>query len=117
MPSQIVINVSAGTAQLVKDLEEAKGKVRTFGQSTISETRAAAAEFKILEGNITNNARAAEAFVTKFLGGGAAVKALFPVAGAIAFGGIMVDIGEKAYQAFLKMRNGAAEARNAFQNL
>ena len=68
----IVISLSAGTAQFVRDMDAADAKVKNFGASAqrlggsfremgasgVSEMRATSAAFKTLEGHITNNFRA-----------------------------------------------------------
>ena len=97
----ISIDVQAGTAKMLVDLEKAKGGLREFAQpksafgSTVSETKAASSAIKALEGGFDNNNKAATAFITKILGAGPIVQAAFPLIGLAAFAGMVVTVGEK----------------------
>src|ERR1700688_4780346 len=93
---KIVVNLSAGTAQFVRDLDVANAKLREFGGTGISETKATRAAFKALEGQVFDNKRAAEQFAEKLLGVGGLAKVAFPLIGGIAFGGMLIELGQKA---------------------
>lgn len=120
MPStagQIVIDISAGTSKFVVDLEAAKGKIREFGAAGVGEHKAVSAAMKTLEGNFTNNKRAADAFITTVLGAGPILKAAFPVVGALAFVGVIGEIGGKVDDFFKQMREGPEKIGGAFRSL
>jgi len=83
---------------MLVDLEKAKGGLREFGSSgsasmkqfggaVVSETKAATAAFKALDGGFANNSKVATAFITKIAGMGPVLQAAFPVFGALAFAG------------------------------
>ena len=114
---QIVIDISAGTSKFVVDLEAAKGKIREFGSAGVGEHKAVSAAMKTLEGNFTNNRRAADAFVGMIPGMGTALKAAFPVVGAIAFAGVIGEVGNKVYDFFKNMEEGPKKIANAFREI
>ncbi len=114
---QIVIDISAGTSKFVVDLEAAKGKIREFGAVGVGEHKAVSAAMKTLEGNFTNNRRAADAFVGMIPGMGTALKAAFPVVGAIAFAGVIGEVGKKVYDFFKGMEEGPKKIVNAFREI
>lgn len=70
--------------------------------SGISSRQAATASIGLLEGRMMSSNRAAGAFLATTLGLGPALQVAFPVIGAIAIAGVLVDIGEKAYQLYEK---------------
>src|SRR4051812_23903037 len=120
----ISINLQAGTAQFQADMAKAKASVRDFGteakkhsESGISEMRATSAAFKTLEGHITNNFRAADAFAEHMLGLGPILQKAFPLVGAIAFAGMLYEIGQKAYEFWKKMQEGPERVANAFREM
>jgi hypothetical protein len=114
---QIVIDISAGTSKFVVDLEAAKGKIREFGAAGVGEHKAVSAAMKTLEGNFTNNKRAADAFITTVLGGGPLLKAAFPVVGALAFAGVIGEVGNKVYDFFKEMKEAPEKIGGAFRSL
>jgi hypothetical protein len=114
---QIVIDISAGTSKFVVDLEAAKGKLREFGSTGVGEHKAVSAAMKTLEGNFTNNRRAADAFVGMIPGMGTALKAAFPVVGAIAFAGVIGEVGKKVYDFFKEMEDGPKKIASAFRDI
>jgi hypothetical protein len=107
---QIVIDVTAGTAQFVADMEKAKGKIREFGAAGVGEHKAISAAMKTLEGNFTNNKRAADAFLATIPGIGNALKTAFPVVGAIAFAGVLGEVAKKAHDFFKEMKDAPEKA-------
>src|SRR5581483_5453831 len=68
---------------------------------SVTSVQATSAALRVLEGNMQNNLRAAERFLANTLGLGEALKAAFPVVGAVALGGVMselIDKGQKLYE-------------------
>jgi hypothetical protein len=123
---QIVIDISIGQAKMLLDLESAKGKLREFGaagvnqfrqfgEAGVSEHRAVAAAMKTVEGNFLNNKRAADSFLMTIPGLGKAVQAAFPVIGAIAFAGVLVEIGNKVHDFFKQMSEGPEKMEGTFR--
>lgn len=70
---------------------------RTVAAQThvVPQFAAASGALRELEGNFDHNIRAAERFLSTTLGLGPILQAAFPVVGALAMGGVLVDIGEK----------------------
>jgi hypothetical protein len=120
----IQINLNAGTAQFVVDMEKANAKLQQFGKGgqqagahMVSSMSASSAAIRTLEGNFTNNIRAAERFIGILPGMGKLLQAAFPVVGAIAFGGVLFEMGKKAVEFFETLRDGPDKSRAAFASL
>jgi len=114
---EIRINLSAGTSQFVQDLERAKAKVHEFGAHATSEHKAAAAAGKLLEGQMFNNTRAMDSFLISTLKLGPIVQAAFPVLGALAFAGVIVETGKKVYEFFERLKEAPEKMAAAFRAL
>jgi len=82
-------NFSAAMKEAQQRLDTFAGKARSMGHSTVSNTQAASAAIRIMEGDLSNLVRAAERFVgqSRVLSG--ALKAAFPVIGAAAIVGVI----------------------------
>ena len=137
MPSRakagvISIDLSAGTAQFQAELKKAQEAIDSFGkksrqagdaahaagQHTVSGTQAASAALRSLELKFDSNIRAAENFISKTLGLGSALKAAFPVVGAIAFGGAIYDLIKQASElgeTFKKFQEAPTRITQGFQ--
>jgi hypothetical protein len=113
----ISIDVTAGTAKMVLELEQAKGKIREFGSAGESEHKKVAAAVKALEGNIFNNTRAADAFLLSMKGLGPVIQAAFPIIGAVAFAGVIGELGKKVYEFFKELKEAPEKAALAWNNL
>lgn len=122
---QIVISLGANTAQFSIEMDKAaqlaaakggqiqgtlaklSGSAKAWGQAThdagthaVTGVQATSGALRTLEGGITNNLRAAERFMANTLGMGEALKVAFPVVGAIAMGGVLVELGKHAMEAY-----------------
>lgn len=75
-----------------------------MGHSTITSVQAASGALRELNGDITNNIRAVERFITTIPGVGNALKAIYPVVGAIAVAGMFYE-GIKKANEFIKTVN------------
>lgn len=95
---------SAGMTAARKQAQEFEKSVKDAGQHTVSQMQAASASIRLIEGDMQRNVRAVEKFITTIPGVGAALKAAFPLVGAAATVGILVRIGEEAYNAVQKVR-------------
>ncbi len=120
----ITINLLAGTADFNTQMESAKAKLRSLGNEVtsaqhklVSGNQAASGVIRVFEGGMTNNLRAVENFLTRTLGLGPIMQAIFPIAGAIAFGGLIIALGTKVYDFFKKGEEGAVRVTNAFRSL
>ena len=120
----ISINLVSGTAEFNTQMDKAKAKLASIGSAsqaaghaTVSSMQASSAAIRVMEGGVTNNLRAVERFVAGTLGLGPAMKAIFPVVGALAFGGLIFEIGEKVYNFFKKTQENAIRTANAFREL
>jgi hypothetical protein len=124
----ISINLEAGTAQFNSDLAAAKQKMKDFAASargnvnelshaSVSGMQSASAALRLFEGNLTNNLRAVENFVSKTLGMGPALKAVFPLVGGAAFGGLLFELGEKVAAFYKTISEHSEKAVGAFAEL
>ena len=79
---------------------QALGKtIETLGHGTVSSMQASSAAIRLLEGGMTGKIRAAERFLGRLPGVGAALQAAFPVFGAAAFLGVFAKVGEEIFTA------------------
>jgi len=117
---QIIIDVQAGTSKFVVDMEKANAKIRELGTSSagaVGELKATTATMKTLEGGLTNNNRAATAFLVNILKLGPAMQVAFPVIGAIAFAGVIGEVGKKVYDFFKQLSEAPAKTKSAWSEL
>lgn len=134
---RITIDLSAGTAQFVVDMEKANAKLKDFsskaggardslkkigdgGHAAVTGVQATSAALRTLEGSITNNLRAAERFLANTLNLGGILQKAFPVVGAVALGGVLTELVSKAsaaYEAFKKMKEAPETISNEFRKL
>lgn len=101
----------AATASIREFGEAARGS----SQHAVSGVQATSAALRVLEGGITNNLRAAERFAANFLGLGSALRAVFPIAGGIAFAGILAELTGKAANFIREWRQAPFELEEAFR--
>jgi hypothetical protein len=80
----------------------------------VSDRMAASATVHGLE-NGNPGIRSIENFITTIPGAAGVMQSLFPIIGAAGLAGLLVDMGEKGYEAFQKVQHAAEETRNAFQ--
>ena len=99
-----------GTAHLLLDCEKGKAGLQAFGQAGAGSVRQAATEMRVMEGNITNNTRAVGQFLITVLKVGPAVQAIFPLVGAVAFGGMLVTLAEHVVEFFTTIREGSQKS-------
>ena len=128
------IDLDASTAEFQAAMDTANAKMKAFGnqasQSTqhlkelgthgVTGVQATSASLRVLEGNIQNNLRAAENFLAKTLGLGEALKAAFPIVGAIALGGVISELLKKAvdlYEGFQRLREAPERITEEFQGM
>lgn len=118
MANNIVININAGTAKYNRQLDQAKQKMReTFGHGSVSGVQATSAALRTLEGNMTNNIRAVERFLATTLKLGPALQAAFPLIGAAALAGFLVELTSKAAAFFKEIQNAPEKLHGAFADL
>lgn len=110
----ITVNFNAGTTKFVSDVDKAQVKIREFGGHTVSNMTASSAAIRTFEGNIQNNVRAVERFLTNVLPLGPVLQAAFPVIGAVAFLGLVTEVSKKANEFFKDMRSAPEKIRGAF---
>jgi hypothetical protein len=121
MSEALTIIVKGDAAQFTRTMQtvdraiqKAQGSVRSFGHSTTSNTQAASAAIRLLEGDMTNMVRAAENFVgrSRMLSG--VLKTAFPVIGAVAIGAVIAE-GTQRLLKFIETANRVPQAlQNAF---
>jgi hypothetical protein len=133
--ARISINLTAGVAAFVTEMAVAKAQVKDFGAdatrslggvsggfrklgtSGVSDVQATSAALRVMEGNMTNNLRASERFIANILGLGPVLRAAFPLVGAVAFGGLLVHLGEEASKFFKGVTEAPARIAGAFRDL
>jgi len=120
--NSLVINVSAGTAQLVTDLEGAKGKVVQFGSavkgagnSTRNSMIEASGVIRGVKLDFDHNIRAVERFTATTLGLAPVFKALFPVVGALSLGVVLFEMGDKVREFFKTLGEAPSKMAAAFR--
>lgn len=96
---------------------EAGNQAAKAGMHMVAPWQASSAALRVMEGNMTNNIRAAERFLAMIPGVGKALQAAFPVVGAIALAGVVGKlIGEVVK--FIEKANAAPTAiRAAWRSL
>jgi hypothetical protein len=117
---QIVIDITAGTQKFVVDMEAASAKIRQVGKEAhgaVSGVQAVSGTLRVMEGNVTNNLRAAERWVASLPGVANALKAAFPVVGAMAFAGVISELGGKVRNFFKEVQEAPAKINDAFRAL
>jgi Lambda phage tail tape-measure protein (Tape_meas_lam_C) len=139
---QIVINLTLGQAQFFQDLVKAKAGVKDFGAAgkaaaqeveasatragiavreagahTVSSMQATSGALRDLTGRWETNTRAVERFLATTLGLGPALQAAFPIAGGIAVGGMIVDLGSKTAKFFKDVSEAPEKLNTAFRDL
>lgn len=87
-------------ASAVQRLAASEAEETTTLRGSLSARMAAAAEFRVLEGNIQGSTRAAAAFITMLPGVGVALQAAFSVFGAVALIEVLFQVGEAFAKAF-----------------
>ncbi len=101
------------TAKLATAAATAKQNAEE-AHAVVSQRMAASAAVRGVEnGNV--GIRAVENFLTTIPGVGAALQKVFPILGAGAFIGLLVEMGEKGVEAFRKVQQSAYATRDAFQ--
>jgi lambda family phage tail tape measure protein len=92
-------------------------EARNAGHATVTGVQAASAAIREMEGNFTNNIRAVERFLTTIPGLSTALKAAFPVVGAIAFGSLIAEQVIKVRDFIKAMNKMPEEIRNSFRDM
>ena len=90
------LNGYSGEARRAADAVQALGEAHGHAVPPMA---AASGALRVMEGNVQNNIRAAERFLTTTLGLGPILEAAFPVIGAVALGGALFEMGKKAFDA------------------
>lgn len=120
----ISIDIDAGTAKFLVDMDKANAKLAQFGQKatesghqTVTSMQASSAAIRLLENPMGNNVRAVERFISMLPGMGRALQVAFPVVGALAFGDLLTKMGTDAYEFFQKIEQAPARITKAFREL
>jgi hypothetical protein len=111
----IQISIEAGTANFIRDMDVAKAKIGSFGQSSKQSMIASSSALRELEGNFANNNRAIARFLANTLHMGPALSAIFPLVGGLAFGTMIVELGSKVNDFFKSIREAPAKIDSAFR--
>jgi hypothetical protein len=100
----IKIQLTAGTAQFNADMDKAKKKIKEVHEHTVSGAQAASGVLRALRGEWLDNTTAVENFLGKLPGVSTALKAAFPIAGALGVVGVLTEMGKKAEEAYEKLK-------------
>ncbi|HEV2463542.1 MAG TPA: hypothetical protein VGT04_07045 [Acidobacteriaceae bacterium] len=118
------IVLKANTASYSAGIEKARRQLNQFGvesvrvgHATVAPWMASSAAIRVLEGNVTNNIRAAERFVATLPGVQTALLKAFPVVGAVALGGVLMKLGKDVYDFVEKTEQMPKAIRTAFQSM
>jgi hypothetical protein len=121
MPQSLNVVLAINDAQYSQAIERARKGIKNLqrdmessGHATVSSMQASSAAIRTLEGNLQNNIRATERFISMIPGVGAALQAAFPVIGAIAFLGVIKKVGDEFVETVNKAKNAGDTIRNAF---
>lgn len=114
---RIVINLTAGHAEFLQDMDKAAAKIKQFRSHGVSDVQATGAAFRALKGHITDNVTAAEVFVSTVLKAGPLVQAAFPVIGAVALGSVIVGLSQKTLKFIDDMEKGKERVAEAFRKI
>jgi hypothetical protein len=113
----ISIDVNAGTAKMLVDLEKGKAGLHAFGAAGQGSARQAALEMKILEGNIGNNTRAVSQLLVNTLGLGKVVQGAFAAFTVTAAIGMVATLATKVGDFFKEIQQAPAKIGGAFRAL
>jgi hypothetical protein len=120
----ITINVDAGTAKFLVDMDKANAKLGQFGRAAqqagqhgVSGVQATSGALRVLEGGLNNNLRAAERFTANVLGLGPVLQAAFPVIGGLAFLGLLGKLGEEVRKFYTDLRDAPEKMAGAWRDL
>ncbi|MGA2118977.1 MAG: hypothetical protein ABSH56_30040 [Bryobacteraceae bacterium] len=113
----ISIDVNAGTAKMLVDLEKGKAGLKEFGNAGSGSARQAAMEMKILEGNIGNNTRAVSQLLVNTLGLGKVAQSAFAAFGTAAAVGMVVNLTTKVADFFKEIQQAPGKIGAAFRSL
>jgi len=96
---------------------EAIAEVGEAADHSATRVQKASASIRLFEGDLTRNIRAAEAFVSQFEALQGIMSAGFQIAGVVAIGYALYEMGEKAYHAYQNVvgLKGAIEGLNQVQ--
>jgi lambda family phage tail tape measure protein len=106
--------VAAALQRLTQAKLEVAAASEVEERTSVSNTNAASASIRLVEGGMTNNIRAVERFLGSLPGVGAALRTIFPVVGALAFAGLVVEIGAKVYEYGQQGARAGKEIKDAF---
>ena len=113
----ISIDVNAGTAKMLVDLEKGKAGLKSFGSAGAGSAKQAAMEMKILEGNIGNNTRAVSQLLVNTLGLGKVVQGAFAAFTVTAAIGMVATLATKVRDFFKDIQEAPAKIGGAFRAL
>jgi lambda family phage tail tape measure protein len=101
---KIQIQLEASTAKFNADMDKAKAKIKDVHQHTVSGAQAASGVLRALRGEWLDNTTAVENFLGRLPGVSTALKAAFPIAGALGIVGVLTEMGKKADEAYEKLK-------------
>src|SRR5690348_5835855 len=99
---EVIVVFAADTAAFHEAIQKVRHRIVQLGNDstkaahgTIQPWMASSAAIRVLEGNITNNIRAAERFLAMIPGLRTALVTAFPVIGAVALSGVVAEMAER----------------------
>lgn len=134
----ITIDLDAGTAKFIQQLDAANAKMKDFGdrtaagggkliefgksakqagEHTVSSMAASSAAIRLLENPLHGSIRAAERFITMLPGMSKLLAAGFPIIGAVVLGEMLVKLGAEAYNFFKTIEQAPEKISGAWREL
>lgn len=91
------------------------GRTTATESHGISDRQAVSGAIRLGEG--TSSIRAVESFIAMSPVAAKAIQALFPLVGGLGLAGMFYDMGERAYEAFKKVKEGAENIRSGWDSI
>jgi len=120
----ISIDIDAGTAKFLVDMEKSNVALQKFGQGgsaagghLVSSMAASSAAVRLFEGDLLHSTRAVERFIGLFPGVQKAITAAFPLVGGLAFAGLLGKLWAETVEFFRKMEQAPVNIANSFRAL
>jgi Lambda phage tail tape-measure protein (Tape_meas_lam_C) len=103
------VNFTAAMKEAQANLDRFAGKSKTAGHTAVTSVQAVSANLRAMEGGFENNLRAVERWIAQSKVATTIAKTMFPIIGALTFGGMIVDMGMKVAD-FIEKANAMPKA-------
>ena len=100
---------SAAVSQAQRQMKALQTATTAMGHGSRSSAMEASAAIRVMEGNITNNIRAAERFVSTIKPLAGLLEAAFPLIGVVALAGVLAELTERSAKLIKFVERGSRE--------